>query len=151
MRLCVQIQRKIKFKIPETFWSNWPPTIFLGASHPKPWKTRIPGFSFVWWALSTVPKWRRSASPFSRNFWGKFFFFSAPSGKTANCSWRGNQSSVKLDSKFRSENFFAVFWSAAEIFEVKRNSNFPVQNMKIWYARPRLLLLQKTLSTESYN
>ena len=88
----------------------------------------------------TISKWRQSASPLSR-ISGKGFPFRPPSGETPNRSWRGNQSSVKLDSKFLHEIFFVVSWSAAEIFEVKRNSNFPVQNMKIQYACPRPLLV----------
>jgi len=37
-------------------------------------------------------------------------------------------------------NLVDVALSAGDLFEVKRKSNFPVQNMKIQYAGPRLLL-----------
>jgi len=39
-------------------------------------------------------------------FGGEVFAFRPPSGRTANRSWRENQSSVKLDSKFLHSNFF---------------------------------------------
>jgi len=53
-------------------------------------------------------------------------------------------------SSLSSANLVKIGRSAAEIFQVKRNSNFPVQNMKIQYARPHPLLRTFPLSTESY-
>jgi len=87
----------------------------------------------------TVQKLRRSAHRFSRNLGEKVFLF----GPLA-AEWRtaGGANSAELWQKwssFSAGNLVKIGRSAAEIFEVKRNSNFPVQNMKILYAPPPVL------------
>ena len=84
----------------------------------------------------TVQKLRQSVHRFSRNLGGKVFLFGPLAAERRTAGGANSSELWQKWSSFRVGNLVKIGRSAAEIFEVKRKSNFPVQNMKIRYAPP---------------
>jgi len=101
------------------------------------------GVSPLWEPYWQTQKLRLSASPFSRNLGVKVFLFGPLAAELRTIANEDFSSSWRKWSSLTTWNLVVVARLPAEIFEVKRNSNFPVPNIEIRYACPHPLLLYK--------
>ena len=110
--------------------SKWTTLIFFGSvppPHPNSVEGHFPGISCARRALSSGIKIVTQGLPNFDKIWGKIFIFCPLAAERRTVLGANSAELGQITHSLSSANFVEIGRSTAEIFEVKRKSDFPVQ------------------------